>query len=95
MTEQPVRFIGKLSREILLDDLGAAMDVFLKNGVNLNDLQLTMTSSLARTISKLESPLGLRAFPLMSGRGGTLLGWPVVISDHLDTKSILIGMPCG
>lgn len=56
-------------------------------------LVIVMTPALARGISLLTTSLGVAEFPGMNPQGGTLLGYPVIVSSSVDSGTIVIFKP--
>lgn len=76
----------------LLADLNTALATF-DNADNNGDVVIVTTKAIARGISTLLSPLGQPAFPTMSPNGGTLLGYPVIVSNSVDAGTIVLFQP--
>ena len=77
----------------LLADLNSALALFDAAGVPTNGLVLVTTPGIARGIATLMSPLGTPAFPSMTPSGGTILGYPVVVSASVPAGYICIVKP--
>jgi len=77
----------------LYADLNAALALFDTAGVPTNGLVLVTTPGIARGIATLMSPLGTPAFPNMTPSGGTLLGYPVIVSASCNAGYICIIKP--
>lgn len=58
-----------------------------------DNLVIVMTPALARGISLLTTTLGVPEFPTMNPQGGTLLGYPVIVSSSVDSGTIVIFKP--
>lgn len=77
----------------LRHDLNIALANFDSNGVATDGLVIVMTPALARGISLLTTSLGVAEFPGMTPTGGTLLGYPVIVSASVDSGTIVIFKP--
>lgn len=77
----------------LRHDLNIALKVFTDAGVSTSGLVIVMTSALARGISLLTTTLGVAEFPGMTPEGGTLLGYKVIVSDSVDSGTIVVFQP--
>lgn len=77
----------------LRHDLNIALANFDSNGVTTEGLYIVMTPALARGISLLVTSLGVPEFPGMTPNGGTLLGYPVIVSASVDSGTIVIFKP--
>jgi len=77
----------------LLADLNSALALFDAANVPTNGLVLVTTPAIARGISTLMSPLGTPAFPNMTPSGGSLLGYPVIVSASCNAGFICILKP--
>lgn len=77
----------------LRHDLNIALAVFTDAGISTSGLVIVMTSALARGISLLTTSLGVAEFPGMTPEGGTLLGYKVIVSDSVDSGTIVIFQP--
>lgn len=77
----------------LRHDLNIALQVFTDAGVATRGLVIVMTSALARGISLLTTSLGVAEFPGMTPEGGTLLGYQVIVSDSVDSGTIVVFQP--
>lgn len=67
--------------EALRVDINAALADMDADNINLDTLVIVMNGALARGISSLMNALGQREFASMTARGGTLEGFPVVVSN--------------
>ena len=77
----------------VLADLNAALATFDTANIGTDGLVLVTTPAIARGISTLLTPLGTLAFPAMSPSGGTLLGYPVVVSGSVPAGYLCILKP--
>ncbi len=77
----------------LRHDLNIALANFDSNGVTTEGLVIVMTPALARGISLLTTSLGVPEFPGMTPNGGTLLGYPVIVSASVDSGTVVIFKP--
>jgi len=76
----------------LLADLNAALATF-DDANDGADVVIVMTKALARGISSLLVALGTRAFPEMTPNGGTLMGYTVIVSNSVDSGTIVLFQP--
>lgn len=74
----------------LLKDLNIALATFDNNA---EGLVIVTTPALARGISLLITTLGNRQFPDMTPTGGSLLGYPVIVSSSVDSGTVVIFKP--
>ncbi len=74
----------------LLHDLNIALATFDNNA---DGLVIVTTPALARGISLLLTTLGNRQFPEMTPTGGSLLGYPVIVSASVDSGTVVIFKP--
>lgn len=77
----------------LRHDLNIALTVFTAAGVSTSGIVIVMTSALARGISLLTTTLGVPEFPSMTPEGGTLVGYQVIVSDSVDSGTIVLFQP--
>ncbi len=78
----------------LLHDFNIALKTFDDAGLTTAGLVIVMTQALARGISLLYNPGGTApAFPTMQPDGGTLLGYPVIVSNSVDSGTIVFLLP--
>ncbi len=77
----------------LLADLAAAFAIFDNANIPTDNLVIVTTPAIARGISLMISPLGNFQFPGMQPNGGTLLGYPVVVSNSVDSGTLVIFKP--
>jgi len=64
-------------------DIATLLALFAANNLDASDLVLIMSASMAAQISMMTNTLGNDDFPLLSMRGGSLRGIPVIVSEHL------------
>jgi HK97 family phage major capsid protein len=75
-------------------DLNVALATFDTAGVSTDGLVIVTTPALARGISMLTNPLGQAPTGFnVSPTGGTLLGYPVIVSSSVDAGTIVIFKP--
>lgn len=77
----------------VMADLNAALAQFDTAGVPTDGLVLVTTPAIARGMSTLMTPLGQLAFPGVNPNGGTLLGYPVVVSASVPAGYVCILKP--
>ena len=76
--------------EALYTDLNEALSDFDTANMMLDTLHLVMPMALARGISTLRNALGQAEFPTMTPSGGTLLGYPVIVSNSCPAGTIVL-----
>ncbi len=64
-------------------DLAAILGLFATNNLSPMDVVLIMSATQAAQISMMVNALGQADFPSLSMEGGYLLGYPVIVSEHL------------
>jgi HK97 family phage major capsid protein/HK97 family phage prohead protease len=74
----------------LLHDLNIALATFDNNS---EGLVIVTTPAIARGISLLLTTLGNRQFPEMTPNGGSLLGYPVIVSSSVESGVVVIFKP--
>lgn len=74
-------------------DLAASVAVFTAAGIPLEGSVWLMSDSNAFGLGLSVNGLGQPLFPGMSITGGTLLGMPVVVSNNVSTRVILVHAP--
>jgi hypothetical protein len=79
--------------QAVLADLNTALATFDSANIPTNGLEIVTTPALARGISTLTTPLGTRAFDTMTPSGGSLMGYPVIVSASVDSGSVVIFKP--
>lgn len=78
----------------LKHDLRIAISSITASGVSAAGLVLVMTPDLALGISLLETDLGQTPSGInMSPTGGTILGYPVIVSESVDSGTIVVFKP--
>jgi HK97 family phage prohead protease len=79
-----------LTATFLRNDLRNIMGKFVTNNENLEAAVFLMSASVALNISSMVNALGQPEFPQMSVTGGTLLGIPVIVSQNVGARIILV-----
>ena len=74
-------------------DLAASVAVFTAAGIPLEGSVWLMTDSNAFGIAVSVNALGQPLFPGMSAQGGTLFGMPVIVSNNVSNRVILMHAP--
>jgi HK97 family phage major capsid protein len=74
----------------LYSDLNAALAQFDDNEMGEASIHIIMPPSLARGISSLRNALGQFEFRDVSRSGGTLMGFPVIVSSSTPSGTIVI-----
>lgn len=69
-------------------DLNAAMAPFDTAEIDLATLHFTMPGAVARGLSNLRNPLGQKEFPDLNAQGGSIDGFPVVVSNSSPAGQI-------
>jgi HK97 family phage major capsid protein len=64
-------------------DLATMLALFASNNLDPADIVLIMSAQQAIQISMMTNTLGNNDFPELNMRGGTLRGFPVIVSEHL------------
>lgn len=78
----------------LMVDLNAALATFDTNDISTEGLVIVTTPSIARGISMLTNPLGQTPTGFnVTPTGGTLLGYPVIVSASVDSGVLVIMKP--
>jgi HK97 family phage major capsid protein/HK97 family phage prohead protease len=67
----------------LRTDLASMIKLFAQNNLDPADIVLIMSAQMALQISLMISTLGTPLFPNINMSGGNLLGFPVMVSEHL------------
>ena len=73
-------------------DMNTALATF-DNVENSENLTIVMTPALARGISTLRNAMGGFEFPALTARGGSLMGYPVIVSGSVPSGTIVILNP--
>lgn len=71
-------------------DMNTMLQKFTVNNVPLSGISLIMSSSQAVALSLMVTDLGVPLFPSITREGGSILGFPVVISEAVGTKIIAL-----
>lgn len=75
-------------------DLNTALGTLTAAGVTLSGLVIVTTSEVALRLSLMTTTLGTTPSGIsMTPSGGTLLGYPVIVSDSVDADSLVIFKP--
>ena len=74
-------------------DLAASIAVFTAAGIPLEGSVWLMSDSNAFGLAVSLNALGQPLFPGMTAQGGTLFGMPVVVSNNVSTRVILVHAP--
>lgn len=74
-------------------DLAASVAVFTAAGIPLDGSVWLMSDSNAWGISISMNALGQPLFPGMTAQGGTLFGMPVVVSNNVSNRIVLVHAP--
>lgn len=74
-------------------DLNTALATFDDVDLSTEGVVILMTPALARGIATLRNALGQFEFSGMSATGGTLLGFPVIVSSSVPSGTIIILKP--
>lgn len=81
---------GGTTAEDLYFDLNAALATFDDVDLSTESLVILMTPALARGISTLRNALGQFEFGSLTRTGGTLLGFPVIVSSSVPSGHIIL-----
>jgi HK97 family phage major capsid protein/HK97 family phage prohead protease len=73
-------------------DMNAALATF-DNNEDADNLYILMPPALARGISTLRNAQGIMEFPSLTAKGGTLMGYPVIVSGSVPSGTIIIVNP--
>ncbi len=73
-----------------LHDMNIALATFDDNA---NGLVIVTTPAIARGLSLLLTTLGNQQFPGMTPTGGTILGYPVIVSASVDSGVVVVFKP--
>lgn len=74
----------------LYTDLNTALATFDNANLDTESVHILMTPALARGISTMRNALGQTEFPAMTPQGGTLLGYPVIVSGSVPAGTIVL-----
>jgi HK97 family phage major capsid protein/HK97 family phage prohead protease len=69
----------------LITDLTTMIKAFGANNLDPSDIVLIMSSQMALAISMMTTTLGMPYFPDITMKGGTLRGFPVLVSENLTS----------
>ncbi len=64
-------------------DLATMLALFASNNLDPADIVLIMSASMANQLSMMVNTLGNDDFPTLSMKGGSLRGFPVIVSENL------------
>lgn len=73
----------------LMSDFNTALATFDNADMGTDTVVIIMTPALARGISTLLTALGGLQFPTMTPTGGTLMGYPVLVSSSCPSGSVI------
>ncbi len=73
----------------MLFDFNAALSTFDAIDLGTSGLAIVTTPALARGISMMITTFGARQFPEMTPTGGSILGYPVIVSNSVPTGDIV------
>jgi HK97 family phage major capsid protein len=76
--------------EDLYFDMNTALATFDNADQSTETLVVLMTPALARGISTLRNALGQPEFPGLNMNGGTLMGFPVIVSSSVPSGTIIL-----
>lgn len=76
--------------EALYADLNAALATFDDTDLGTGSLYILMRPSTARGISALRNALGQFEFSGLSAAGGTLMGFPVIVSNSVPSGDVIL-----
>lgn len=71
-------------------DMGNMLDNMTANNVNVGNIVLLMSASQAVRLSLMVTDLGVALFPNIGITGGSILGFPVIVSETVGTKIIAL-----
>jgi len=71
-------------------DLNVAFAAFDAVDLSTGSLHILMTPALARGISSLTNAFGQTEFPTVTPSGGTLMGYPVIVSNSVPSGNIIL-----
>lgn len=69
-------------------DMNNMLNNFTANNVDLGRITLLMSSTQALALSLMVTDLGVALFPNIGINGGSILGFPVIVSENVGTKII-------
>lgn len=73
----------------MLFDFNAALGTFDGTDLGTSGLAIVTTPALARGISMMITTFGARQFPEMTPTGGSILGYPVIVSNSVPSGDIV------
>lgn len=76
--------------DALYTDLNTALATFDNANLGTESVHIIMPPALARGISTMRNALGQSEFPLMNPQGGTLMGYPVIVSANAPDGTIVL-----
>jgi HK97 family phage major capsid protein/HK97 family phage prohead protease len=76
--------------DALYNDLNTALATFDNADVGTETVHIIMPPSLSRGIATMRNALGQTEFGAMSPQGGTLLGYPVIVSSNAPAATIVL-----
>jgi HK97 family phage major capsid protein/HK97 family phage prohead protease len=76
--------------DAIRSDAGAVMSAFATANNPLNSGVWIMSQARALWLSLMMNPLGSREFGDLTVRGGTFMGLPVIISNHVATTAVVL-----
>lgn len=79
-----------LTTTFLRNDLKNIMGKFVANNEDLTAAVFLMSGSIALNISMMRNALGQKEFPDITATGGTLEGIPVIVSNNVGARIILV-----
>lgn len=79
-----------LTATFLRNDLRNIMGKFVTNKESLTTARFLMSGTLALNISSMVNALGQKEFPELTATGGSLLGVPVLVSQNVGARIILV-----
>lgn len=76
--------------DALYVDLNTALATFDGDDMGTESVHIVTTPAIARGISTLRTSLGVREFPEMTPNGGSLLGFPVIVSSSVPSGHLIL-----
>jgi len=74
-------------------DMNNLLNNFTANNIPLSNIVLLMSSTQAVALSLMVTDLGVSLFSSITREGGSILGFPVIISEAVGTKIIALNVP--
>jgi HK97 family phage major capsid protein/HK97 family phage prohead protease len=71
-------------------DMNNMLNNFIANNVDPSGIVILMSATQALALSLMITDLGIRLFPDIGVNGGTILGFPAVISENVGTRIIAL-----